>query len=116
MQDLANWKVRIEEPLHVNYKGIEVYKLPIWQQGPAMLEALNILENADVKGMGYNSPKYLHLIYQTMSLAFADRDFYYGDPYFPPAEPVKGLLLKDYARECFVQIGWRWECAWVEPG
>src|SRR5207249_10180111 len=54
MQDLANWKVRIEEPLHVNYRGIEVYKLPIWQQGPAMLEALNILENADVKSMGYN--------------------------------------------------------------
>src|SRR5881396_379265 len=99
MQDLADWKVRIEEPLHVNYRGIEVYKLPIWQQGPAMLEALNILENADVKGMGYNSPKYLHLIYQTMSLAFADRDFYYGDPYFPPAEPVKGLLSKAYARE-----------------
>jgi len=52
MQDLANWKVHIEEPLHVSYKGIEVYKLPIWQQGPAMLEALNILENADVKSMG----------------------------------------------------------------
>ena len=52
MDDLANWKVRIEEPLHTSYKGIEVYKLPIWQQGPAMLQALNILENADVKAHG----------------------------------------------------------------
>ncbi len=116
MQDLANWKVRIEEPLHVSYKGIEVYKLPIWQQGPAMLEALNILENADVKGMGYNSPKYLHLIYQTMSLAFADRDFYYGDPYFPPAEPVKGLLSKGYAKARYAQIDWSKNDPSIKPG
>src|SRR6266496_2055715 len=116
MQDLANWKVRIEEPLHVSYKGIEVYKLPIWQQGPAMLEALNILENADVKSMGYNSPKYLNLIYQTMSLAFADRDFYYGDPYFPPAEPVKGLLSKDYAKARYAQIDWSKNDPSIKPG
>ena len=116
MQDLANWKVHIEEPLHVSYKGIEVYKLPIWQQGPAMLEALNILENADVKSMGYNSPKYLHLIYQTMSLAFADRDFYYGDPYFPPEEPVRGLLSKDYAKSRYAQIDWNRNDPAIKPG
>ena len=116
MQDLASWKVRIEEPLHVSYRGIEVYKLPIWQQGPAMLQALNILENADVKSMGYNSPKYLHLIYQTMSLAFADRDFYYGDPYFPPVEPVAGLLSKEYAKARYAQIDWNKNDASIKPG
>jgi gamma-glutamyltranspeptidase / glutathione hydrolase len=116
MQDLANWKVHIEEPLHVSYKGIEVYKLPIWQQGPAMLQALNIIENADVKSMGYNSPRYLHLIYQTMSLAFADRDFYYGDPYFPPEEPVRGLLSKDYAKSRYAQIDWNRNDAAIKPG
>ena len=63
-----------------------------------MLQALNILENADLKAMGYNSPKYIHTLYQAMNLAYADRDFYYGDPYFPPAEPVKGLLSKEYAK------------------
>jgi gamma-glutamyltranspeptidase/glutathione hydrolase len=104
MQDLANWKVHIEEPLHTNYKGIEVYKLPIWQQGPAMLQALNILKNTDVKSMGYNSPQYINTMYQTMSLAFADRDFYYGDPYFPPEEPVKGLLSEAYAKARFAEI------------
>jgi gamma-glutamyltranspeptidase/glutathione hydrolase len=97
--DLANWQVRLEEPVHVNYKGIEVYKLTTWVQGPAMLQALNILENFDLKGMGYNSARYINTVYQAMSLAFADRDFYYGDPYFPPVEPVQGLLSKDYARE-----------------
>ncbi|HEY7877845.1 MAG TPA: gamma-glutamyltransferase, partial [Gemmatimonadaceae bacterium] len=114
--DLANWKVRIEEPLHTNYKGIEVYKLPIWQQGPAMLQALNILENVDVKSMGYNSPKYIHTLYQTMNLAFADRDFYYGDPYFPPAEPVRGLLSKEYAKSRFAQIDWAKNDPAAKPG
>jgi gamma-glutamyltranspeptidase/glutathione hydrolase len=99
LDDLAGWRVRIEEPLHTSYRGIEVYKLNVWQQGPAMLQALNILETFDLKAMGYNSPRYLNTVYQAMSLAFADRDFYYGDPYVPPEEPVRGLLSKEYARE-----------------
>jgi len=99
MQDLANWKVIEEEPVKVNYKGIDVYKLNVWTQGPALLQSLNILENFDVKSMGYNSSKYIHTLYQAMNLAFADRDFYYGDTYSPPVEPVQGLLSKDYAKE-----------------
>ncbi|HEY4955521.1 MAG TPA: gamma-glutamyltransferase, partial [Gemmatimonadaceae bacterium] len=87
-----------------------------WQQGPAMLQALNILENADLKAMGYNSPKYIHTIYQAMSLAFADRDFYYGDPYFPPDEPVKGLLSKDYAKKRYAEINWEHNDSTVKPG
>jgi gamma-glutamyltranspeptidase/glutathione hydrolase len=98
LEDLANWKVKIEEPLSTSYKGIDVYKLREWQQGPVLLQSLNLLENIDVKALGYNTPKYMHTIYQTMSLAFADRDFYYGDPDFPPAEPIRGLLSKEYAK------------------
>jgi gamma-glutamyltranspeptidase/glutathione hydrolase len=60
---------------------------------------LNILENFDLRAMGYNSASYVHTLYQAMNLAYADRDFYYGDPYFPPAEPRKGLLSKEYARQ-----------------
>jgi gamma-glutamyltranspeptidase/glutathione hydrolase len=98
-EDLANWEVHIEEPVSTNYKGIDVYKLTTWVQGPAMLQALNILEGFDLKAMGYNSANYIHTLYQTMNLAFADRDFYYGDPYLPPAEPIRGLLSKDYAKQ-----------------
>jgi gamma-glutamyltranspeptidase/glutathione hydrolase len=116
MEDLASWKVKIEEPVSTNYRGIEVYKLPFWQQGPAMLQALNILENADVKAMGYNSPKYMHAIYQAMSLAFADRDFYYGDPYFAPEEPTKGLLSKDYAKKRYAEINWTRNDSTIRPG
>ena len=99
MEDLAKWKPIEEEPLSINYKGIEVYKLKQWTQGPSLLQALNILENFDLKKMGHNSTQYIHTVYQAMSLAFADRDFYYGDSYFSPAEPMKGLLSKEYAKQ-----------------
>jgi gamma-glutamyltranspeptidase/glutathione hydrolase len=98
-EDLARWKVQVEEPVSINYKGVEVYKLQQWTQGPAMLQALNILENFDLKGMGFNSSRYIHTVCQAMHLAFADRDFYYGDPNFAPQEPIKGLLSKEYAKE-----------------
>lgn len=98
MEDLDRWQVHIEEPVSTNYKGIDVYKLTTWVQGPVMLQALNILEDMDLKSMGYNSQRYIHTLYQAMNLSFADRDFYYGDPYVPPAEPVEGLLSKDYAK------------------
>ena len=94
MEDLANWKVQIEEPVHTNYKGIEVYKLTTWVQGPVMLQALNILENFDLKSMGYNSARYIHTLYQAMNLAFADRDFYYGDPDFPPRRADQGPAVE----------------------
>ena len=97
--DLADWRVKIEEPLSTSYRGIDVYKLQVWTQGPAMLQALNILENFDLQAMGFNSTRYIHTLYQAMNLAFADRDFYYGDIYSGPEEPVKGLLSKEYARE-----------------
>jgi gamma-glutamyltranspeptidase/glutathione hydrolase len=116
VQDLAAWQVKIEEPLSTSYRGIEVYKLREWQQGPALLQALNILENADLKEMGYNSPRYIHALYQAMNLAYADRDFYYGDPDVPPEEPVMGLLSKEYAKARFATIDWSRNDPRVKPG
>jgi gamma-glutamyltranspeptidase / glutathione hydrolase len=99
LADLANWKVKTEEPVHTSYKGVEVYKLQPWVQGPVMLQALNILENFDLKSMGYDSARYIHTLYQAMNLAYADRDFYYGDPAYSPPTPIEGLLSKAYARD-----------------
>ncbi len=113
---MAKWKPRVEEPLHVNYKGIEVYKLSQWTQGPMLLQSLNMLENIDLKSMGYNSTRYIHTLYQTMNMTYADRDFYYGDPYFPPAEPMQGLLSKEYARHRASQINPDKNNAFAAPG
>jgi gamma-glutamyltranspeptidase/glutathione hydrolase len=114
--DLANWTPKWEEPMMVNYKGIEVYKLQQWTQGPVMLQALNILENFDLKKMGYNSAEYIHTLYQTMNMAFADRDFYYGDPAFAPSEPIRGLLSKEYAKQRAGQLNKLSNDALVGPG
>ncbi len=116
MADLDQWQVHIEEPVRTNYRGVDVYKLTSWVQGPVMLQALNILENADLRSMGYNSARYIHALYQAMNLAFADRDFYYGDPYYPPEEPLEGLLSKDYARARYGSIDWKKNDEDARPG
>ena len=116
MQDLDSWQVYIEEPVMTTYKDIEVYKLNTWVQGPVMLQALNMMENFDMNCMSYNSAKYLHGLYQVMNMCFADRDFYYGDPYFEPVEPVQGLLSKEYARKRFEEINWEMNDAEAGPG
>jgi len=116
MQDLDQWKVKIEEPVTTNYKGIDVYKLTTWTQGPALLQILNMLEGIDLKSMGYNSTRYIHTLYQVMNLAFADRDFYYGDPDFPPDSPIQGLLSKKYAQERLKLINWEHNDPDARPG
>ena len=115
-EDLANWQVHIEEPVMIKYKDIEVYKLTTWVQGPVLLQALNMLEQFDLPAMGYNSTRYIHTLYQVMNMAFADRDFYYGDPYFPPEEPVEGLLSKEYAMERVKSIDWKKNDEKAKPG
>ncbi len=116
MEDLDKWQVYIEDPVSTNYKGIDVFKLTHWVQGPVMLQALNILEKIDIKSMGYNSARYIHALYQAMNLSFADRDFYYGDPYMPPVEPIEGLLSDDYADHRRAQINWERNDANTKPG
>src|SRR5436853_363820 len=115
-EDLARWQVRIEEPVKTTYKGIDVYKLTSWTQGPAMLQSLNLLEPMDLRGMGFNSARYIHTLYQVMNLAFADRDFYYGDPYFPPEQPLQTLLSKGYADARRKEIDWKRNDPAVKPG
>jgi len=115
-EDLANWQVHIEEPEMVTYKGIEVYKLTSWVQGPVMLQALNMMEQMDISCLKYNTTEYMHALYQVMNLTFADRDFYYGDPYFEPQEPMKGLLSKEYAKKRLEQINFQQNDKNAAPG
>ena len=116
LEDLANWRVYIEEPVSTTYRDIEVFKLNSWVQGPVMLQALNLAEHVDLKEMGYGSSRYIHHLYQIMNMAFADRDFYYGDPYFPPVEPIRGLLSKRYAEARIENLNASGNDPYVKPG
>src|SRR5262249_36240644 len=73
-----------------------VLKCGAWTQGPALLEALQILEGFDLKAMGQNSPDAAHLTVEALKLALADRDTYYADPLYADV-PLSGLLATSYA-------------------
>lgn len=95
--DLASYQPYEDAPIHVNYRGTDVYECPPNSQGFVMLEALNILEGYDLKQMGRNSAPYLHAITEALKLSFADRNAYVGDPKFVPNIPMQALLSKEYA-------------------
>jgi gamma-glutamyltranspeptidase/glutathione hydrolase len=96
--DFADFYARIEEPAKTSYRGYTVYKHGFGSQGPVLLQTLNILEQFDLKKMGYGSADYLHTIVEAMKLAYADRDTYYADPAFVQV-PAEGLLSKAYAKQ-----------------
>lgn len=98
LPDFAEFYAKVEAPAMTTYRGYEIYKHGFGSQGPALLEALNILENFDLKAMKLNSADYLHTIVEALKLAYADRDTYYADPDFVQA-PAEGLLSKEYAKQ-----------------
>jgi gamma-glutamyltranspeptidase/glutathione hydrolase len=97
-EDMAEFRLRPEDPVSTSYRGFEVYKPGFWSQGPSMIEALNMLETYDLRGMKFNSAEYLHTLAEALKLAYADRDTYYGDPKFVKV-PAERLLSKAYAAE-----------------
>ena len=102
--DLAAFRLEVEEPQTVDYRGHKVYKSGFWSQGPVLLQILNIIEGFDLKGMQFNSAEYLHTVVEAMKLAYADRDTYYADPEYASV-PGERLLSEEYAGERRNQIG-----------
>lgn len=104
VEDLAQFEGRIEPPVSTSFHGYEVYKAGFWNQGPVLLQTLNLLEGFDLRAMGHNSADYIHTVHEAIKLAYADRNAYYGDPDFV-AVPATGLLSKAYAAERRALIG-----------
>jgi gamma-glutamyltranspeptidase/glutathione hydrolase len=98
MADLADYRVRCESPVRVNYRGYDVCATGPWGQGPVFPQALKILEGFDLHGMGHNSAAYIHTVTQALNLAFADREQYIGDPAFVDV-PMDAMLSEAYLRE-----------------
>ena len=94
--DLADFGVEVGPALRTTFGAYEVAACGFWCQGPSLLQMLNLLEGVDLVELGHNSPTYLHRLIETVKLAFADRDAYYGDPNFVKV-PADRLLSKAYA-------------------
>ncbi len=102
--DMASFRLAPEEAASTTYRGYTVHKPGFWSQGPVLLQALNMLELEEVRFLKRNTADYLHLLVETLKLAYADRDTYYGDPKFAKV-PAERLLSKEYARERRAMIG-----------
>jgi gamma-glutamyltranspeptidase/glutathione hydrolase len=113
-EDMAAFRIKPEEPASTVYRGYKVYKPGFWSQGPVFLEALNMLEPDDLSALGYNTADYLHKVVETMKLAYADRDTYYGDPAMAKV-PAAILLSKEYAAARRKEVGPRASLEF-EPG
>ncbi len=98
MEDLAAYHVRCDPPVHVHYRGYDVYGTGPWGQGPVFPQALKLLDGFDLKGMGHNSAEYLHTVIQALNLALADREQYIADPEFVDV-PLDALLSDAYLGE-----------------
>ena len=92
--DMSGWRPSIERPLGVTYRGHEVFKCGGWSQGPALLQALKILERYDIGSLDDEGPEFVHLVTEVLKLVMADRDAWYGDD---PAAPIEALLSDSYA-------------------
>jgi gamma-glutamyltranspeptidase/glutathione hydrolase len=78
--DLARFETRIEEPVSLQVGGTVLYKCGFWSQGPAELQTIALMLRHDLRAMGHGSADYCHLLVESMKLAYADREQYYGDP------------------------------------
>jgi gamma-glutamyltranspeptidase/glutathione hydrolase len=97
-EDLAGWQATYDEPASLSYRGLQVHKTGPWGQGPAMLEALALMEGFDVASMAPDGAEFVHTVVECIKLAFADRDVFFGDPDFVDV-PLDTLLSPAYAGE-----------------
>jgi gamma-glutamyltranspeptidase/glutathione hydrolase len=94
--DLAGYRARIEPALRLPFEGREILGQSAWTQGPVLMQALAMLATVDLRAMGHNSTRYIHVVTEALKLAFADRERYYGDA---APVPIAELLSPAYARE-----------------
>ncbi len=78
--DMAGWQAHFEAPASRRFKGWEVFKTGAWGQGPALLQALAMLEGCGLEEADPGGPEFVHAVTEAIKLAFADREAYYGDP------------------------------------
>ena len=96
--DLAEYRATLEAPFRTTFAGREILGQGAWTQGPVLMQALAILSTFDLRAMGHNSARYIHVVTEALKLAFADRERYYGDS-IGAGTSIDDLCTERYARE-----------------
>ncbi|MEM8662945.1 MAG: gamma-glutamyltransferase [Pseudomonadota bacterium] len=105
LDDLKSFEAVFREPIVGDYRGYEVFgPPPPASSGVHIAQMLNIIENADVAGLGFGTPEGLNLLVRVIAKGMADRTAASGDPVFVDV-PVARYTSKAYARECFEALG-----------
>ncbi len=102
--DLAGYRAGFEAPLRVAFAGREIVGQSAWTQGPVLMQALGMLAGFDLRAMGHNSARYIHVVAEALKLAFADRERYYGDLAERAGVPIAELISPAYARRRAAEI------------
>ena len=106
-EDLKKYEAIERKPIKGTYKGYEIYSMPPPSSGGvALIEMLNIMEQADLDKIEFNSTQYVHLVAETMRRAFADRAEHLGDPDLNFEMPLEKLTSKEFAKMRFENIDW----------
>jgi gamma-glutamyltranspeptidase/glutathione hydrolase len=104
LEDLSDYTVEETPAVSGTYKGYQILSMPPPSSGGVhIIQILNILEQLEIEKHPYGSADYLHLLAESMRLAYADRSHHLGDPNFWKV-PVEGLLSKEYASELAKKI------------
>jgi gamma-glutamyltranspeptidase len=96
LDDFSGYRTEWREPIAVTYRGHTVYSHPPGSSGMSVLQALNILEDWDVRGLGHNSVEFIHALAEVQKMAFADDDRYNTGKSYAKI-PLDQLLSKPYA-------------------
>ncbi len=95
MEDMAGFRSRLEPAVAKPWRGHTLLTCGPWCQGPALAQALLLMERAGFTGMAHNSADYLHLLTECVKAAMADREYHFGDPLFTQV-PLDGLLSPEH--------------------
>ncbi|MEM6974162.1 MAG: gamma-glutamyltransferase family protein [Pseudomonadota bacterium] len=102
--DMARWRASYEDTVAVPFGDVAVHKAGPWCQGPMLLQCLRMLDGLELPDMAANGPDFVHRVVETMKLALADRDAFFGDPDHVEV-PLDRLLSVEYAAERRASIG-----------
>ncbi|RWA95930.1 MAG: gamma-glutamyltransferase family protein [Mesorhizobium sp.] len=108
-EDMATYRVKLAPTVSTRFGDLDVHSCGFWSQGPALLQALNILASFDLNALGHNRVEYIHVVVEALKLAFADREGFYGDPDVIHV-PAEMLLSSPYAemRRMLIQKDRAW--------